>query len=177
MHSAAAMAAALALAPGAGLACSPVPFTPAPGPVAGGGCSVVFYLTEIRAVGLGPAKDLGQGLVMQDIFDGNACYWEANLIVLDCAARRALVIGHDDRALMAEPRETGIDRIAADLAAAAAAGRAPVLDDIAAAAAAEGYATRLALQLDRERNIEVNGQRIAIDCACAAFYPGGRPAN
>lgn len=168
---------ALAAAPGAGVACSPVPFAPAPAPAAGADCALAWYLSEIRAVGLGPATDLGGGFVVQDIFDGNACHWEANLIVQDCGGRAGLVIGHDTRALMDEPRETGIDRIAAGLAAAAAAGRAPVLDDIAAAAAAEGYATRLALQLDRDREIEVNGQRIAIDCACAAFYPGGRPAN
>lgn len=167
----------LAAAPGAGVACSPVLFTPAPAPVAGEDCAIAWYLTEIRAVGLGPATDLGGGFVVQDIFDGNACYWEADLIVFDCGGGAGLVIGPDARALMAEPRETGIDRIAAGLAAGAAAGRAPVLDALAAAAASEGYAAPLALRLGRDHEVEVNGQRVGIDCACATFYPGRGPAN
>lgn len=169
------LALAVAAAPLPGLACSPVPFVPAPGPAAGERCSEVWYLSEIRAVGLSPATDLGGALIAQDIFDGNACYWEANLLVHDCARGAALVIGADDRALMTEPRETGIDRIAGALEQAAARGARMTLEELAAAAAAEGYGT--VLTVPRGRAIEVNGQRLAIDCACARLYPGVGPAQ
>lgn len=150
---------------GPALACMPVMMTPSATPTPGEACAISWTLTEIRAAGLSPVTDLGDGLVMQHVYDGNACYWESNLLVQDCATGTAMVIGPDDRALMDEPRETGIDRIAAALQIGAIAGLAPV----AGLAATEGYPPALTLATDA--TISVNGQSMAISCACATFYP------
>jgi hypothetical protein len=76
-----------AAAPVAGSACAPVLFTPAPVPAEGEACGVIRYRTEVRAVlravGLSRARDRGGGPVRQDIFDGNACSREENMIVHD----------------------------------------------------------------------------------------------
>lgn len=143
------------------LACMPVLMVPTAAPVPGEGCSQSHVLTEIRAVGLSPMQDLGNGLIVQDIYDGNACYWEANLLVHDCAAGQMLVIGPDARSLDTEPRQTGIDRIAAWMAAEAAS---PGLQAVAARAGQEGYGAPL--QAAVGARLSINGAGLATGCAC-----------
>jgi len=149
--------------PGAALACSPTLNTPSDRFVTGEACAMSRHVDAIRTVGLSPARDIGHGIVVQDIFDGNACYWEANLIVFDCAAGTAAIIGPDNRALMDEPRRTGIDKITDRIAAGA-----QSLDAIAARAATEGYDAAPLLHVGAR--INVNGISMPTDCACALFY-------
>gem|GEM_PF-6824521 len=145
-------------------ACSPVLFTPSQMPEVGEDCAFVTYLTEIRAVGLSSITVTAGGLYRQDIFDGNACYWESDLLVQDCAAGQMLVIGQDDRSLMQEPRETGIDRIVARIDA-----EALTLDQIEALARAEGYETRL--RLAAGARLSVNGEGLPTRCGCETYTP------
>jgi len=159
----------LTLVPVPALACSPVLFTPSETPVYGERCAIVTHVDPIRAVGLSSLTDLGQGLAYQDIFDGNACYWEANLLVHDCSAGEILVIGEDNRALMTEPRETGIDRI---VEAMQSAGTPMTLDALSAMAEAEGYATRL--RLTAGTRLSVNGHGVPTNCACDTLRREGR---
>jgi len=148
------------------LACMPQLMTPSDTPDAGEACALQWTLAEMRAVGLGPARVLDSGLIVQDVFDGNACYWEANLLVHDCAAGVAIVVGPDNRELMLEPRETGIDRIAAALES----GVLTQLTALAGVAQAEGYPP--ALTVPSGSAIAVNGQTIDISCACATLFQG-----
>jgi hypothetical protein len=148
------------------LACSPALETASATPTMGEACAINWTLSEIRSVGLTPVTDLGGGRVMQFIYDGNACYSESNLLVQDCATGTAVVIGPDDLTWMDEqPRETGIDRIAAALRVGAIAG----LEPVAGLAMTEGYPP--ALMLTTDATISINGQSLAISCACATFYP------
>ena len=147
------------MAPGAALACSPVLFTPSETPVYGEGCQIVTYVDEIRAVGLSEVVNPGHGLVRQDIFDGNGCYWEADLLVQDCAAGQMLVIGPDNRDLMSEPQQTGIDRLVAAMDAGGV-----TLDQLEAMARAEGYAATL--RLATGTRLSVNGHGVPSNCAC-----------
>ena len=153
------------------LACMPQLMVPSTTPKAGEACAVTWTLTGIRAVGLSPARVLETGLVVQEIYDGNACYWEANLLVHDCAAGTAMVIGPDMRELMTEPRETGIDRIAAGIDSGALAD----LATLARRAVAEGYPP--ALTVPAGSAIAVDGQAVDISCACATYFPGSAGAG
>ena len=152
------------LNPAAALACSPMPFTPSEMPVIGADCAFTSYLTEYRAVGLSEITVSAGGLYRQDIFDGNACYWEANLLIQDCAAGRMLVIGPDMRDLMHEPRTTGIDRIVARMDT-----EELDLDQITELARAEGYETRLRLRTGAR--LSVNGHGLPTRCGCETFTP------
>jgi hypothetical protein len=156
------LSAALVALAAPALACMPAPMTPTAGPVAGEGCSQSHVLTEIRAVGLSPMQVLAGGLVLQDLYDGNGCYWEANLVVTDCAAGQMLVIGPDARDLQTEPRQTGIDRIAAWLEGQ---GAGVDLTAVAARAVQEGYAAPL--QAAVGARLSINGAGVATGCACA----------
>ncbi len=149
---------------GVAQACSPVGFTPSEMPEVGEACAFTTYLTETRAVGLSEITVTAGGLYRQDIFDGNGCYWEANLLIQDCAAGQMLVIGPDMRDLMHEPIETGIDWIVAridveDLS----------LDQIADLARREGYETRL--RLAAGARLSVNGQGLPTRCGCETYSP------
>lgn len=155
---------ALTLAAAPALACSPMPFTPSEMPEVGEACAFVTYLTEYRAVGLSEILVTAGGLYRQDIFDGNGCYWEANLLIQDCAAGQMLVIGPDMRDLMHEPRETGIDRIVARIDV-----ESLTLDQIADLARSEDYETRL--RLDAGARLSVNGQGLPTRCGCETFSP------
>lgn len=159
----------LTLAPVPALACSPVLFTPSETPVYGERCAIVTHVDPIRAVGLSALTDLGRGFAFQDVFDGNACYWEANLLVHDCASGEMLVIGEDDRALMTEPRQTGIDRITEAMQSA---GATLSLDALSAMAEAEGYATRL--RVPAGTRLSVNGHGVPTSCACDTLRREGR---
>lgn len=158
------LALCLLLSPGASLACSPVPFTPSAMPVLGEACEFTTFLGEYRAVGLSAITATAGGFYRQDIFDGNACYWEADLLIQDCAAGQMLVIGPDMRDLMHEPRETGIDRITARIDA-----EALTLDQIEALAVAEGYETHL--RLAAGTRLSVNGDGLPTRCACETYAP------
>lgn len=158
------LAAIASLAPSAALACSPAPFTPSAMPVVGEACEFTTYLTEYRAVGLSAITTTAGGLYRQDIFDGNACYWELDLLIQDCAAGQMLVIGPDHRDLMTEPRNTGIDRITARIDA-----EALTLDQIEALAVAEGYETHL--RLAAGTRLSVNGDGLPTRCACETYAP------
>ncbi|NKX44355.1 hypothetical protein [Roseicyclus persicicus] len=155
------IAAATGLTAQAALACMPVPLEVTAGPVAGEGCSQSQVLDEYRAVGLSSVTAAAGGLLMQDIYDGNACYLEANLLVIDCAAGQMLVIGPDQRSLETEPRETGIDRIAAWLGTE---GPAPGFDEIAARAMREGYDAPL--RAAAGARLSINGAGVDTTCAC-----------
>ena len=148
------------------LACLPQMLTPSSTPKVGEACAISWTLTDIHVVGLTEATVLPSGLIVQDIYDGNACYWEANLLVHDCAAGVAIVVGPDNRELMLEPRETGIDRIAAALES----GVLTQLTALAGVAQAEGYPP--ALTVPSGSAIAVNGQTIDISCACATLFQG-----
>ena len=160
----AALALIASLLPAAALACSPAPFTPSAMPVVGEACEFTTFLGEYRAVGLSAITATAGGLYLQDIFDGNACYWEADLLIQDCAAGQMLVIGPDMRDLMHEPRETGIDRITARVEA-----EALTLDQIEAMARAEGYETHL--RLAAGARLSVNGDGLPTRCACETYAP------
>lgn len=158
-----AIAAAL---PGAALACSPALLEPSEVPNTGPDCAINWAVDEIRAVGLSPATDLGGGLVMQHAFDGNACYWDDALLLQDCAAGSAMLVGPDKRVLMDEPRETGLDRIRATLTGDQGAA---TLDRVADMARDEGYGAPAALAPGD--TLDMNGWPLPTHCACRHFYP------
>ena len=153
------------LAAGPAFACSPGMMTPSLTPERGDGCAINWTLSEIRAVGLSPVTDLGNGRIMQFIFDGNACYLESDLLVQDCATAAAIVVGPDNIGAATESGETGIDRIAASLESGALAD----LAGVTAQAAAEGYPA--VLTLETNDNISVNGHVVNISCGCETYYP------
>jgi hypothetical protein len=135
---------------------------PSATPTRGEGCAIRYTLTGIRAVGLSPVTDLGNGRVMQDIFDGNACHWQAYLLVQDCTTGQALVIGPDRMELSDTMPETGIDRIVALL-------QAGQLTDLAAIPTGDYPAS---ITLAAGARISINGQPLDTSCACTTFYPG-----
>ncbi len=156
--------AALMLAPGVGTACTPGLVEVTGAWTERGGCARSLALDEYRTVGLGPAEDLGNGLVSQRWFDGNACYWRAGMIVMDCRSGRAIAIGPDQLSLMEGPKTTGIDRIVERVVAAPA-----TLEQLVAMARAEGYDAPGRLAPGGAMYIDATP--VAIGCGCTTFYP------
>ena len=162
------LASMLLLTPGAALACSIVEYTPSNGPVREASCAYTYYVDTARAVGLSEASDLGGGIVMQHATDGNACYYEWNIVLHDCTAREVLVIGpaRADYPLDPLPPMFGI---AERIEAAAEAGRPPNLETLAGMAAAVGYGHGLRVPVGTR--LSINGYTVPSDCACDTFYP------
>lgn len=160
---------ALALAPAAARACSPVPFTPSATPERGEACAYYRYLTEIRAVGLSPATDLGGGFVLQHATDGNACYHEWNLVLYDCTAGELAVIGPARDDYFPEnsgaPMRAVYDRLEAE----AAAGHPMSLDAASELGHAQGFGA--ALRVRAGTRLAINGYTVPTDCACDTYYP------
>ncbi len=161
------------LSAGMAQACSVAQMTPSDTPVYGEACAVSTVLGEFRAAGLSSATDLGGGFVRQEVIDGNACAWESNLLVHDCAGDALLVVGWEDRDMMAslsDPDfETGLMRITAGLDQAAQQGAPLRLAAIADLARAEGLPT--ALELSGGALISVNGYGVSTSCVCKTYYP------
>jgi hypothetical protein len=136
---------------------------------------------EYRSVGLMPARDLGHGFVIQAASDGNGCHAEVYELVMDCNRGQALAIGpyhFDLMAAMADPDAVpALERVSRTVAGAAAAGRPMPLEAVEKAAGEAGLGTRLRLGLGARDRLNLNGQRMALGCACGTFYPGLRPGN
>lgn len=159
----------LVLTPAVARACSPVLFTPSAIPERGEACSYYRYLTEIRAVGLSTASDLGGGYVIQHATDGNACYHEWNIVLFDCTARELAVIGPARDDYFPEnsgaPMRAVYDRLEAE----AAAGHPMSLDAASDLGRAQGFGA--ALRVPVGTRLAINGYNVPTDCACDTYYP------
>jgi hypothetical protein len=158
---------ALALVPGAALACSPGEFTPSPVPVPGANCALRIDLSPYDSVQLGDAIRTPGGLILQPVGEGNGCYSRTNLLVHDCAAGQVMVIGTEHFDLMRameqgpEGRQTGLERIRD---AALAAGGPRDLAGFAALSQSEGYGTPVMMRPDQ--SLRFGNRTLPVACAC-----------
>ncbi len=159
------LCAALLAAPAA--ACMPAPHEPSEIPVPGEGCALSYRTSEIGMVGLGVALDLGDGWVSQPVFEGNACHWQARLVVTDCASGRAVVAGPESLSVMDAPGESKIDRFEARVQALPSRTPATVARAAAPLEAGEIAAAGFALE----------GRPLPLECGCKLHYPGSPGAG
>jgi hypothetical protein len=161
------------------LACSIAPHTPSDVAERGANCSAMWRPDEYRSVGLMPARNIGQGFVLQAASDGNGCYAEVYEVVTDCNLGEALTIGphnFDLMSAMENPQAVPpLEQVSRRIEAAAKAGTPMSLEAIEVVAAEAGLETRL--RLGSGDRLNLNGQRMALGCACRTFYPGLKPGN
>ncbi|WP_435258731.1 hypothetical protein ACSBLW_02845 [Thioclava sp. FR2] len=159
---------------GPALACSPAVSTPSDVPQRGENCELSYQVSEIDTVGLGQARDLGNGLVIQSAFEGNGCFGETSMIVTDCATGRAKVLGTYTWSLDGyEAPPSKLERMVAKVEAAVTGGGTDVLDRAEAAARQAGFND--VLDLRSSDRIKVQGKLLGLTCACKSFYPGLKP--
>jgi hypothetical protein len=173
------VAAAVAGLSSPAVACSLAPHTPSDVAERGADCSAIWRPDEYRSVGLMPARNLGQGFILQAASDGNGCYAEVYEVVIDCNRAEAVAIGphqFDLMAAMADPDAVApLEQVSRKVGVAAKAGTPMSLEVVEQAAADAGLQTRL--RLGRRDLLNLNGRRIALDCGCRTFYPGLKPGN
>ena len=156
------------------LACSPAVSTPSNVPQRGENCELSYQVSEIDIVGLGQARDLGNGFVIQSAYEGNGCFGETSMIVTDCAAGRARVLGTYSWSVDGyEARPSRLERMVGKVEAAVSAGGPDALDRAEAAARQAGFND--VLNLRTSDRIKVRGKLLGLTCACKSFYPGLKP--
>lgn len=160
---------ALAFAlPGAALACNIVPIVPSATPERRANCSYTHLVSEIRAVRLSEAVDLGGGFVLQYALDGNACYHERNIVLHDCAARDLVVVGPERADYPWDPEPPMFD-IQERIQTEAEAGQPMTLTALTELAQSHGYADTLRVSVGTR--LSINGYSVPSNCACDTYYP------
>lgn len=129
-------------------------------------CQRSRALNTVNAVALGRISDLGNGLVSQDLIEGNACYFDAYKLVQDCATGQGLLIGPEKVALMEGPKRSALATMEQRLLARP---EAPTLTGVAA------LATTRVLRLEPGRALRFDGVTMPLDCACKTAYPALKP--
>lgn len=170
------MAAGLGLAAAPALACSPAPASPVGVPAEGPGCGYQIALSPFDSVHLGAAERLRGGLSLQALSRGNGCYAQLSLVVLDCAAGRAAVIGPEAFDLMASLGQdpgamTALESIHNRALDALKSGSVQTLDDFIALSRAQGLGEPQ--MLGTTEGLHFDGQSVPLSCACATARDGG----
>ena len=169
---AAAVVATLAWA-GPALACMPGGLTPT-GPVQGPHCSVTQVADEVMTVGLGVARDLTNGVVVQRTVESDGCGQQQTLVVMLCGTGQASVLGTEAIHVMLPPEELknqgALDALEAWVQQAARTKMMLTPEVLAAEASKRGLA--LALTLPASGKIKMAGKRFSLACGCKTYYPG-----
>lgn len=148
------------------LACSPAELVVDGRWHSGESCQRFRALDPIKAVSLGPMADLGNGLVSQDLTEGNGCYFDAYKLVQDCASGQALLVGPEKVALMEGPKPSVLDTMERRLLA---------RPEPATLAGVQAMAMTKVVALARGQGLRVDGVMLPLDCACKTAYPALKP--
>ncbi len=159
------------LLPGAAQACRFLPYEPAEAPIFGKACTARWTLETDRMVELGEAYDLGAGITLQRLTDGNGCDMEVHLVVHDCGTADVIRIG-PVRQIAGDPDESG--QALEDLAAyldGAEAGTPTTLAGIEERASALGL--EVSARVISGQKVQAGDFDVTTGCACSLFYDGG----
>jgi hypothetical protein len=170
MHAAVVMMAGV-IAAGPALACMPEVMAAEKAPRRGAQCAVEYRPGGVNIIGLGPAVDMGNDIVVQAAFDTTGCSGEAHLVVSDCAADKALVLGTYNWVAMDGTEEPNpLTRLEYSVRDAVAQG----LSDVLAVAEerARGLGLTHVLRVAPRDRIDMNGTILGLGCGCRTYYPG-----
>lgn len=178
------MAGALAATPA--FACSPAPFE-AGTSAAGKACGMVYFDEEYTARGLGDADELGGGFVAQAYAEGNGCYAEASMVVIDCTLGQAVIFGpgSTDSPMLSEEERAAketepFEVLRSAIEDAATVGTPLSLAEISARAGGDFINNAV---VDVTTAIGISNDETAplhsydLGCACRLYYPGSTGAG
>ena len=144
-------------------------------PIHGDKCSVSYPQSEYKSVSLFQASDLGAGFVLQPLGINNVCSQYAMSVVYDCNDNNALVFGGVDLAWGVSGKQDRYNknnpliRLINQVKEKADNGQQLTLMDISKRATHKRLHVNSLVNLNND--IEVDGQRINLRCACNLYYP------
>lgn len=156
------------------LACSPAEMVPSAKPVRGENCAVSHTVSEIDVAALGEVTKLSNGFLLQESFEGNACYAETSLLVIDCNKGQVALLGPQTFDLMNGGPQGQMEQLGRDLEKLSGKGKLSL--DAAAKAGAKRKLPQFASAKTKDR-IEMMGRKFALDCGCKTFYPDLKPGS
>ncbi|MDQ2066661.1 hypothetical protein Q9295_09760 [Xinfangfangia sp. CPCC 101601] len=156
------------------LACSPAPLTPSTTVERGEACSARSVVSEIDFAGLGEVSQLPGGFLLQETYEGNVCYGEASLIVMDCNTGKAALLGPQSFDLMQGGGQGQMEALVKDLSQAAAKGDLTL--EVAAKAGAKRKLAQFASAKTKDR-LTMMGRSFRLDCGCKTYYPELKPGG
>lgn len=159
----------LALAPAAAWACRPqIHDHVEPTLVRTERGAASWQLNTFEVYGVGPARELGAGVVAQDGLEGHWCAGERSLVVSDCRTGEAVAVG-GAFAIMGDERQ---ERILADLEALLAErirlGHPPTIAEVGAMARHAGVEFVVPMRADA--TVEFGGHPVPLE-ACRVLHP------
>lgn len=158
----------VALAPRPALACSPSPRTVSPEPVRGPSfCEYRIDLNETDVLRLSPLAGIPREAGLMSVFHGNGCLNRQDLVVIDCAAGSALLVGPEAGGMEAErpPFGTGLEAVMAPLEQALDEGEGIDPARVTALAHDQGFDAPVVLALSE--GLARDGHVLPLDCLCS----------
>lgn len=156
--------------PQAASACSPAAHPPSVRPETGPECDWSFRTGDYEAVSLSGLTDLGGGVIAQRLREGNACSFEASLLVTDCKSGEAMLFGPDRVTLMEGNTSLPVLRLLDRLEKRP---RGSFASLSAVLAQAEASGVRTSVSVPKGSELRFGGKvRMPLHCGCATLYPG-----